>query len=41
MTVEEHIRTARELLLASDREFESGDYLQASESFGEPHPTLS
>ena len=31
MTVEEHIRTAREFLLASDREFKSGDHLQASE----------
>ena len=31
MTVNEHIRTAREFLAASDREFESGEYLQASE----------
>ena len=31
MTVEGHIQTAREFLLAADREFESGDSLQASE----------
>ena len=31
MTVEGHIQTAREFLLAADREFESGDRLQASE----------
>ena len=31
MTPTEHIRTAREFLEASDREFEAGDELQASE----------
>ena len=31
MTVQEHTEQAREFLAASDREFESGDHLQAAE----------
>ena len=31
MTTDEHIQTARDFLIASDREFEAGDDLQASE----------
>ncbi len=31
MLSEDHVKTAREFLVASDKEFEAGDYLQASE----------
>ena len=31
MLLEEHIETAKDFLAASDKEFEAGDYLQASE----------
>ena len=31
MLLEEHIETAKDFLVASDKEFEAGDYLQASE----------
>ena len=32
MQTKEHAQTAREFLVASDREFEAGDHLQASET---------
>ena len=31
MLLEEHIETAQDFLISSDREFQEGDYLQASE----------
>ena len=31
MLSENHVQTARDVLVASDKEFEAGDYLQASE----------
>ena len=31
MITEEHVRTSREFLIDSDREFDAGDHLQASE----------
>ena len=31
MLLEEHIETAQDFLISSDREFQAGDYLQASE----------
>ena len=31
MLSEDHVKTARDFLVASDEEFEAGDYLQASE----------
>ena len=35
MLLEEHIGTAKDFLVASDKEFQAGDYLQASEKLWE------